>query len=83
VQVDRHTGGTLVMKESSVIAESWHWTIEDVVAGMGSSSSGSWTQGISDLCRRLPSRPIAQPSDAMVSREDEDNSKPTHHFISL
>jgi len=71
------------MKESSVVAESWRWTVEDVVAGMGSSSSGLWTQGILDLCRRLPSGPIAQPSDAMVSQEDEDNSKPTHYFISL
>jgi len=30
-------GGTLVMKELSVVVETWHWAIKEVVAGaMGS-----------------------------------------------
>ena len=58
------------------------WTIEEVVAidamGMGSSSSGSLIQSISDASRSLPSGPIAQPSGGIVSQGDEGDGKPTH-----
>ena len=44
------------------------WTVKDVVTGaMGSSSSGSLKNTISDALRSSLSGPIAQPSDAMAA----------------
>jgi hypothetical protein len=70
-QVDqRVVGGALVMKESSVVMETWCWcwAVEKVVAGaMGSSLLGSLNQTICNTSRSLPSGPTAQLSDAMES----------------
>lgn len=69
-------------KESSVVTDSWGWPVECVVGGaMGVSSSASLNQAMSDASKRFPSVPMAQPSDAMVSRGDEDNGKPTRTIL--